>query len=117
MSYADEKSYLITEIERLRYSLASEHTSTEFEKVKGELLRGRAEILGQANDELANMTVDRWQEGAGIRNEMQNKVTYQSNKKLTVGAQVSKLNNTELPRIQKDRTDIEDDIERLALLS
>lgn len=45
LSYAEEKSYLIAEIERLRYNLASENTSTEYEKIKGELLRGRVEIL------------------------------------------------------------------------
>ena len=60
MNYADEKSYLISEIERLRSTLAQENTTSEFEKVKGELLRGRTEILNEANDELANMSVDRW---------------------------------------------------------
>ena len=45
MSFAEEKSYLITEIERLKCSLSGENTSTEFERVKSELLRGRIEIL------------------------------------------------------------------------
>ena len=110
LNYAEEKSYLITEIERLRQILASETTSTEFEKVKGELLRGRTEILNEANDELANISVERWQVGAGIRSDMQHKVAYQTNKKISISSQVSKLNHTELPRIQKDRTDIEYDI-------
>jgi hypothetical protein len=117
MSYADEKSYLITEIERLKYSLASESTSAEYEKVKGELLRGRVEILHQANDELYTSTNERFNEGAQIRGEMEDKVIYQKNKMLSVGAQVSKLNHTEIPRREKDRSDIESDISRLNTLS
>ena len=85
LSYAEEKSYLIAEIERLRYNLASENTSTEYEKIKGELLRGRVEILDQANEELATTNEERWQQAAGIRVEMQDKVLYQQNKKLNVG--------------------------------
>ena len=77
LSYAEEKSYLIAEIERLRYNLASENTSTEYEKIKGELLRGRVEILDQANEELATTNEERWQQAAGIRVEMQDKVLYQ----------------------------------------
>lgn len=48
---------------------------------------------------------------------MQHKVAKQTQQKISVGSQVSKLNNTELPRIQKDRNDIEDDIQRLTDLA
>lgn len=36
---------------------------------------------------------------------------------MTITAQVNKLNHTEIPRIKKDRVDIEEDIERFNLLS
>jgi len=48
---------------------------------------------------------------------MQHKVANQTHQKISVGSQVSKLNHTELPRIQKDRNDIEDDIDRLTILA
>ena len=117
LSYAEEKAYLITEIERLRYTLNCENTSTEFEKVKGELYKGRVEIVNEANRELGAITNERMQEGMGLRGEMQDKVAHQNNKKVTVSAQVSKLNHAEIPRIKKDRVDIEDDIQRFTLLS
>ena len=110
MSYAEEKAYLIAEIERLKYTLSCENTSTEFEKVKGELYKGRVEIVNEANTELEIITNERMQDGVTLRGEMQDKVTYQGNKKVTVNALVSKLNHTEIPRIKKDRVDIEDDI-------
>ena len=36
---------------------------------------------------------------------------------MTITAQVNKLNHSEIPRIKKDRVDIEEDIERFNLLS
>ena len=86
LSYAEEKAYLIAEIERLRYTLSCENTSTEFEKVKGELYKGRVEIVNEANRELGGITNERMQEGITLRGEMQDKVTYQNNKKVTVSA-------------------------------
>ena len=59
LSYAEEKSYLVTEIERLRYTLACLDSSTEFEKVKGELYAGRVDIVNEANQELGNITNER----------------------------------------------------------
>ena len=59
LSYAEEKSYLITEIERLRYTLANLDSSTEFENVKGELYAGRVDIVNEANQELGNITNER----------------------------------------------------------
>lgn len=76
LSYAEEKSYLVAEIERLRYTLACVDTSTEFEKVKGELYAGRVDIVNEANEELGTITNERMQEATGLRDEIQDKVTF-----------------------------------------
>ena len=57
------------------------------------------------------------QEATSLRDEIQDKVTFQNSKVVTITAQVNKLNHTEIPRIKKDRVDIEEDIERFNLLS
>lgn len=41
LTYAEEKSFLIGEIERLKIDLASNTTQADFNEVKGSLLTGR----------------------------------------------------------------------------
>lgn len=50
LSYADEKSYLVSEIERLRLELNHETNQSAYQEIKGELLEGRVGILVTANN-------------------------------------------------------------------
>ena len=50
LSYADEKSYLISEIERLKFDLSRETSQGAYQEVKGELLEGRVGILVTTNN-------------------------------------------------------------------
>ena len=76
----------MTEIERLRHTLACVDTSTEFEKVKGELYGGRVDIVNEANQELGTITNERMQEATSLRDEIQDKVTFQNSKVVTITA-------------------------------
>ena len=50
LSYADEKAYLVSEIERIKLELERETNQSRYQETKGELLEGRVNILVTANN-------------------------------------------------------------------
>ena len=55
LSYADEKAYLVSEIERLKLELERESNQSKYQETKGELLEGRVEILVKANNGMSSL--------------------------------------------------------------
>ena len=74
LSYADEKSYLISEIERLKLDLSKENNQGAFQEIKGELLEGRVGILVFANNGMSQLINERKKEGSKIKTDMQESV-------------------------------------------
>ena len=74
LSYADEKSYLISEIERLKLELNRENNQGAYQEIKGELLEGRVGILVTANNGMSQLITERKKDGSKIKTEMQESV-------------------------------------------
>jgi hypothetical protein len=74
LSYADEKSYLVSEIERLKWELSRETNSSAYQEIKGELLEGRVGILVTANNGMSQLITERKKEGSKVKTEMQESV-------------------------------------------
>ena len=70
LSYADEKSYLISEIERLKLELNRENNQGAYQEIKGELLEGRVGILVTANNGMSQLITERKKDGSKIKTEM-----------------------------------------------
>jgi len=70
LSYADEKSYLISEIERLRLELSRETNQGAYQEIKTELLEGRVGILVTANNGMSQLITERKKEGSKIKTQM-----------------------------------------------
>lgn len=71
LSYADEKSYLVSEIERMKLELYRESNSCGYQDIKDGLLSGRVNILVTANNGMSQLIADRKKEGSKIKAEMQ----------------------------------------------
>jgi len=67
LSYADEKSYLISEIERLKLELNRESNQGAYQEIKTELLEGRVGILVTANNGMSQLITERKKEGSKIK--------------------------------------------------
>ena len=117
LSYAEEKSHLISEIERLKIELSSDTTQSQFNDVKGNLLQGRIAILSEANKGLSGIVSDRKKEAFNLKNGMENIVLDQLNRNFEIQVDVNKTQTQDLPAIIKEREDIESDLERLNSLS
>ena len=74
LSYADEKSYLVSEIERLKLELNRENNQGAYQEIKGELLEGRVGILVTANNGMSQLITERKKDGSKIKTEMQESV-------------------------------------------
>jgi hypothetical protein len=117
LSYAEEKSHLISEIERLKIELSSDTTQSQFNDVKGNLLQGRITILSEANKGLSGIVGDRKKEAFNLKNGMENIVLDQLNRNFEIQVDVNKTQTQDLPAVMKEREDIESDLERLNSLS
>ena len=70
LSYADEKSYLISEIERMKMELNRETNQGAYQALKTELLEGRSGILVTANNGMSQLITERKKEGSKIKTQM-----------------------------------------------
>ena len=74
MSYAEEKAYLVSEIERLRIEFSSSSTEATFNEVKGGLLDGRINILSSANKGMSQILGERKTEGSSFMVGLENAI-------------------------------------------
>ena len=74
LSYADEKAYLVSEIERIRLELERETNQSKYQETKGELLEGRVNILVTANNGMSALIQERKKEGSKVKTEMQESI-------------------------------------------
>ena len=117
LSYADEKSYLVSEIERLKWELSRETNSSAYQEIKGELLEGRVGILVTANNGMSQLITERKKEGSKVKTEMQESVQDQLTHKIELASDFNHLENIEIYQLQRDKLDLETDLDRLNKLS
>ena len=96
LSYADEKAYLVSEIERLKLELERESNQSRYQETKGELLEGRVEILVKANNGMSSLIQERKKEGSQIKTEMQESIQDQLTHKIELSTDLSRIENHEL---------------------
>lgn len=113
LSYADEKSYLISEIERLKLELGRETSQGNYQEIKGELLEGRVNILVNANNGISQLISERKKEGSKIKSDMQESIQDQLTHKVELAADLTRIKNHELAQLQKEKADAEKDMSRL----
>lgn len=117
LSYADEKSYLISEIERLKLELNRETNQGVYQEIKTELLEGRVGILVTANNGMSQLITERKKEGSKIKTQMQDSVQDQITHKIELESDIQRMENQEILQMKKDKEDAESDIARLRELS
>ena len=117
LSYADEKSYLISEIERLKIELQRETNQSAYQSLKGELLEGRSKILVTANNGMSQLITERKKEGSKVKTQMHDIVQDQLTHKIELESDTQRMQNLEIVQMQKDKEDMEVDIARLRELS
>ena len=117
LSYADEKSYLVSEIERLKLELGRETNQGNYQEVKGELLEGRVNILVTANNGMSQLISERKKEGSKIKSDMQESIQDQLTHKVELNSDLSRIENHELKQLKKEKADAEKDMNRLEELS
>ena len=117
LSYADEKSYMISEIERLKLDLNRETNSSTYQETKGELLEGRVGILVTANNGMSQLITERKKEGSQLKTEMQESVQDQHTHKIELSSDLNHLKTVEIYQLEKDKADLETDLNRLQQLS
>lgn len=117
LSYADEKSYLVSEIERLKLELGRETNQGNYQEVKGELLEGRVNILVTANNGMSQLISERKKEGSKIKSDMQESIQDQLTHKVELNSDLSRIENHELKQLKKEKADAEKDKNRLEELS
>lgn len=117
LSYADEKSYLVSEIERLKLELGRETNQGNYQEVKGELLEGRVNILVTANNGMSQLISERKKEGSKIKSDMQESIQDQLTHKVELNSDLSRIENHELKQLKKEKADAEKDKNRLEQLS
>ena len=117
LSYADEKSYLISEIERLKLELNRENNQGAYQEIKGELLEGRVGILVTANNGMSQLITERKKDGSKIKTEMQESVQDQLTHKVELSSDINRMQNQEIVQLEKDKADSEADLARLRELS
>lgn len=113
LSYADEKSYLVSEIERLKLELGRESNQGNYQEVKGELLEGRVNILVTANNGMSQLISERKKEGSKIKSDMQESIQDQLTHKVELNSDLSRIENHELKQLKKEKADAEKDMNRL----
>ena len=113
LSYADEKAYLVSEIERIKLELERETNQSKYQETKNELLEGRVNILVTANNGMSSLIQERKKEGSKVKTEMQEAIQDQLTHKVELQTDLSRIENHELVQLRKDRTDVETDRRRL----
>ena len=113
LSYADEKSYLVSEIERLKLELGRESNQGNYQEVKGELLEGRVNILVTANNGMSQLISERKKEGSKIKSDMQESIQDQLTHKVELNSDLSRIENHELKQLKKEKADAQKDMNRL----
>ena len=117
MAYADQKAYLVSEIEKMKAELVAESAEEGFQNMQNEFKSVQLDILNEQAQLMTELLNGKKNEGDEVEQSLRYYNSYLDDSTRLTAVNIRELENGEISKLEREQNDLETDLSRLDKLS